>query len=813
MKQLLQRLSSALLAAAMLASLLVTPASAVEGSSFSDISDPVMANAAEVLRLLNVVNGTGSGAFNPSGTLTRAEFCKMTVEILGRGDEEPAQRGRTLFTDVGASHWARGYVNLASSITLGGGEDGKSGTRLIMGVGDGTFRPDRPITYGEAAAILMRVLGYGNNDVAAGSHWYDGYVAVAKSSGLSDGVSLSGSANLSRGQAAVLFYNLLFTKSKGSEEIYLTRLGGQVTDTTIVLSTDAKAEDGTSGSVLTAAGVYKTDHAMFSSSFNGTRARLVLDSSKKLLAVLPDEDSTFRSVAVMGSPQANAIPIVGDETISAKLSTPVYSSDGAETTYEKIWNSLRSGTSLVLCYNGAGQLDYIYRRSAEDAAGEENVMVAKNVPNGKTNPFSQLTGGSGCQIYKNGVPADLSDLRQYDVGVWDSGSNTLFVSDLKLSGYYEDVYPNTVAPSTITVMGATLEVLPCAVQDLSAFKVGDRVTLLLTASGQVAGAVSHTVAKSNIVGVATVTGSEAEVKLLDGLVTVKGTTTLTEAYAATFNGRLVTVSSHNRNQITLSEVRANAATAAWDLTANTLGSKTLSPGVRIFEQVGNGDLAEIERHDITVPTIPASKITYVGYDWAGRVDKVVLDDVTGDRYDYGMISYRPAGQYRVYDSDGRPIYVDPDGNHVHSSSEGTPLYQHENGKIQVTNSHGDPSTSCVVGTAEGAKDGRMGGIAQSLRSGDGGTFYLGAYAPLQAIDGLRRAQFDAQAMTLTTNNLVLPIADKLEVYNKTTDSWYTEESVNGLSPLQYALTFSDDLTAYYDRTPETGGKVRVIVVK
>ena len=38
-----------------------------------------------------------------------------------------------------------------------------------MGVGDGTFRPNQAITYGEAVTILMRVLGYGSADVATGS--------------------------------------------------------------------------------------------------------------------------------------------------------------------------------------------------------------------------------------------------------------------------------------------------------------------------------------------------------------------------------------------------------------------------------------------------------------------------------------------------------------------------------------------------------------------------------------------------------------------------------------------------------------------
>ena len=104
-----RRFLSGLLAAATLAGMLVmAPASAAGSSAFSDITDPATANAAETLRVLGVVDGTGGTAFNPGGTLTRAEFCKMAVEILGRGSEEPAQRSRTIFTDVGPEHGARG---------------------------------------------------------------------------------------------------------------------------------------------------------------------------------------------------------------------------------------------------------------------------------------------------------------------------------------------------------------------------------------------------------------------------------------------------------------------------------------------------------------------------------------------------------------------------------------------------------------------------------------------------------------------------------------------------------------------------------
>ena len=796
-----RRFLSGLLTAALVVGLLVLPpASAAGTSGFTDIADARTADAAEMLRLLGVVDGTGGTSFKPGGTLTRAEFCKMTVEIMGRGDEEPAQRSRTIFTDVGPTYWARGYVNLASSITIGGGtgEDASAGTRLIMGVGDGTFQPNRAITYGEAVTILMRVLGYSDGDVATGTNWYDGYVGLGQSSGLADGLTISGGDNITRGQAAILFYNLLFTGSKGGDQIYLTTLGGSLENNAIILSTNATADDGTTGSVLTTSGTYKTDRATFDETLNGTRGQLVLDKEKKLLAVLPEEGSTLRSVTVMGTPEANAIPVLGDETISVTLQTPVYKSDSQSAdTYENVWTSLRSGTPLKLCFNGSGQLDYIYMSAGGAVVSDDNVLVAKNKPSGTSNPFASLSDGKTPQIFQNGIPADLTDLRQYDVGTYDAGSNTLFVSDLKLTGLYENAYPNSNAPSTVTVMGAEFSVLPSAIPDLAQFKVGDRMTLLLTTTGQVAGAVSTDVAKSNAVGVAKVTaggeGSDgtAEITLLDGLITLKGSTTGSEK----LNGYLVTVSSGRRGYLTLSRVNGKGASGILNLTTGRVGTKALSEGARFFEQVGNGELVEIERSDITVDTVPANKITYVGYDWAGRVDKLVLDDVTGDRYDYGMIYYRPAGPQDV----------------ENAADTGKVPQTYQNGEIRVTNGSGQQSY--VVGSVEGAKSGRYGGIAGSLDTLNG-KHRLAGYVPLTSADGIRRSQIDTSTMMLTTNEMVLPISSQVQIYSEATGGWYTvSKDASAKDNLERALAFSNDMTVYYDRTPGEGGKVRIIVLE
>ena len=71
--------------AAMLALCLVLPAvPRGQAASFTDISDSTVADNAEVLRMLGVLDGTGGGAFQPYVTLTRAQFAKMAVVMLGK---------------------------------------------------------------------------------------------------------------------------------------------------------------------------------------------------------------------------------------------------------------------------------------------------------------------------------------------------------------------------------------------------------------------------------------------------------------------------------------------------------------------------------------------------------------------------------------------------------------------------------------------------------------------------------------------------------------------------------------------------------
>ncbi len=780
---------SALLAVALLVSVLVLPsASAAGGTAFTDINDPAQANAAEMLRLLGVVNGTGGGAFRPAGTLTRGEFCKMAVEIMGRGDEEPAQRSRTIFTDVGSTHWARGYINLAASITVGdsagGGENAGGGTRLIMGVGDGSFRPDRVITCGEAVTILMRVLGYGYGDVAGGLNWYDGYMGLASSAGLLDGLPLTGASTISRGQAAILFYNLLFAKSKGGDSLYLTGLGCRVEDGGILLDVNATLA-GSNTAVKTTTGTYKTDRAGLDESLEGMQGDVVLDKDDKLLAFQPRENITSRAVNV-AQWAYNQVRLTGGETLDLPPQTTVYQ-DGEKKVYEELWQDLKPGTPATLYYTAEGKVDYVFLRSA---SASDTAMVARSVPSG--NPFTALAGGqSSYQIYKNGMPATVNDIRQYDVATYDSAARIMNISDLRLTGMYENVYPNTDTPAKIWVMGVELPVLPCAVEDLRSFKIGDTLTLLLTSDGQVAGAVTTAAAKGNAVGYVESIDEEgkATVQLLsDVLGKVEGQTSYRGDSAARLMGELVTVSSYKLGQISLSRLTGGSSagvTGKLDVAKRTLDGVALADNVAVYEKVGSGKLQPVKYSQITASSVPAAKILYAGKDYAGRYSVLVLDDVTGDLYTYGFMSK---------------------GTVETSSSMGTIV----NSTVLVTTADKSGEVKVeLVGGVDVPRD-AVGGVAASLSTLNGNSKIAG-YVFLKELDGVRRSAFDMTAKTVTTTDMVLPISDSVVCYNKTTKQWFAAE--DPMDALNQARAFSDNITIYYDRAPQDGGKVRVVVVE
>ena len=524
-----KRILTWLLAVSMLGSLLTVPAGAAAVTKFSDVSDSYTATAVETLRLMGVLDGYGDGTFRPNAVLTRAQFCKMAVYAMDGSSELGRYSTVTIFPDVKPSHWASAYINMAA----------RKG--IISGFADGKFKPNQTVTTGQAVTILMRGLGY--KDENMGGVWPQGYMAEAQTCGLlkSTGITSAYSA-LTRGQAAKLFLNLfeakrgtgegavvLFNYTLGEDEVYLTNLDAG--KGTITVSGNSKP--------------YTMAHPVTSTSLIGSKGKVVLNGDGDILTFLPITGSNGVS---------NAAVIIGS--------------------------------------------------------------------NGSVAGLDSLAGSTSYNIYKNGSPATAADLKRYDVATYASATNSIVVSDTRVSVYYEDCKPSPSSPATITVLGGKeLNVLPTAVDSLSKLKPGKQIVLLLTADGQVAGAedANNTGARGNAMAVVSEKG---DVQL------VCGGALLNIGTASEYAGQVVSVYA-DKSGLKLNKISGGVG---GDLLPKegTLGGRKLADNVMLFDGGRQIALSELSQTGVN-----SGRISYARTNWAGQVDLIVLNNGLAEDVIYG----------------------------------------------------------------------------------------------------------------------------------------------------------------------------------
>ena len=147
-----------------------------------------------------VINGYPDNTFKPANKVTRAEFAKM---ISIAEELKLNENNKKSFEDAN-DHWGKEYIELAAS------------NRLLKGYDDGMFKPDREITYGEVATILLRTLNiYEISD--SNTNWPEDCMNYAAKIGLFDGVAtndLLGMNPARRDNVALMIWNKIGLEDK-----------------------------------------------------------------------------------------------------------------------------------------------------------------------------------------------------------------------------------------------------------------------------------------------------------------------------------------------------------------------------------------------------------------------------------------------------------------------------------------------------------------------------------------------------------------------------------------------------------------------
>ena len=169
--------------------------------------DEALARAQEVLKKAGIITGYSADSedFKVEKNVKRSEFATMIVKAMGL--EASAKALATIptgFKDVPANHWANGYIAVAKQ------------QGFVNGYTDGTFRPDRQISYQDMATMLTIALG----QAEVGTVYPAGYVVKAQQLGLFNNVNVPAYTDMAtRGNVFKMLYNMMTSKEFGQRKI------------------------------------------------------------------------------------------------------------------------------------------------------------------------------------------------------------------------------------------------------------------------------------------------------------------------------------------------------------------------------------------------------------------------------------------------------------------------------------------------------------------------------------------------------------------------------------------------------------------
>lgn len=456
----------------------------VADASYSDVeqSDDYAVSALR-LQDLGIICGYEDGTFRPDNTITRAEFTKIVVCMMDKEKEAKSASGFTGFFDVDIASWHTHYIRYAVS------------RDILAGYADGSFRPDNTITVAEAVTILLRTLGYNEDEV--GYFWPQNYMSAASSLGLTSGMDLSSDTPVTRKTAAVLVDRALFAKPSASlsADTYLETVGYNVLKDSLILGNNAE-----SGSVTVLSGNLKQNNAssylkksQLSVSAGDVYNYAVIDKNGYLTAV-----KEYISGETIASVSGSVNKITGNtiEYTTAKGLKSSFDADDSFTVYygtDKMTlagakTRMTSGTDITFYGNSYGLWNIAVVGSYDSIAP---VLAVKN--------YSETDGFLGTipinsenlTVYRNGEAAALSDIKSGDVVYYNTKTNVMDVYAKKVTGTYYSAYPSKAYVESVSVGGKTYEIGYSAATDrlnasAGAFDIGDKITLLLGKDGKIA---------------------------------------------------------------------------------------------------------------------------------------------------------------------------------------------------------------------------------------------------------------------------------------------------------------------------------------
>ena len=251
-------------------------------------------------------------------------------------------------------------------------------------------------------------------------------------------------------------------------------------------------------------------------------------------------------------------------------------------------------------------------------------------------------------VYRNDKVSSSAELTKYDVYYYSESLQTVWIYTRRAAGHITAVSPSASAPTSVTVAGSTYTLGSAAVasqvSSLNGGGVGQVVTLLLGMNNEAAGIVTGEEADSVFYGVVQ-SSARSLIEENGADVLQKVAVLCTDGITRTVNvdkslnfpaGWLVeiTVGPDGEN---VEHVSGRSTSGTINENATALGDAALADDVEILDTTSEGVAGTVRPSRLSGVTLSSSDVRYYTVNEAGQIDRLILNDVTGDLWKYGVL--------------------------------------------------------------------------------------------------------------------------------------------------------------------------------
>ncbi len=316
------------------------------------------------------------------------------------------------------------------------------------------------------------------------------------------------------------------------------------------------------------------------------------------------------------------------------------------------YNALVSDNSSGVVY--ATTLGYTVTSGEVDY----NTVVQDNLKGPYIATSSTSLSFTPTTIYRDDEVSSSATLSVNDVYYYNAQVKTLWIYTEKVSGKVDSLSPSSSSPTSVTISGKTYSIGSSeAAYQLSSLSGGSTdtyVTLLLGMDDAVAGVLTGNSVNKTYYGVVQSATRSAVDSLNEADTEVALTVYCTddEAYTFILTGSSATYSAGSLvsvkvtgSGLTVNRLSDKRITGKVNSSATKLGTYTFADDVEVLDTSTGGAAAVVDVERLAGCNFDAKQVRYYTLNSSGQIDRLILDDVTGDAWDFAYMTRATSGSY------------------------------------------------------------------------------------------------------------------------------------------------------------------------